>query len=291
MIDVSHEGVRPVEGKAFAEAVTYSFADVQAGLFGVVRFGLSGGGRGSLLAVLFAGSEPVAAVAEGDLEVPDGTDWTDLSLPDASTSIEAPLERWRVRWDAGETAVDLVFEAASAPAELPAEVASAGGMEGYEQLCHVTGTVRVRGQEGRIDGLGQRGHSWGSPDWSRLELTRSVSVWLDDAGDGIVAGAVRDAGARGHDDEALWAVLVEHGEPAAIADPRLSTTYDGDDRQRRAGLELWASEEDGYPHRAAGEVICGSTLDLGSIRLDLAFLRWHSEGRDGIGRYDIVRKA
>jgi hypothetical protein len=290
VIDVSHEGVRPVEGEAFAEAVTYSFADVGAGLFGITRFGLSGG-RGSLLAVLFAGSEPVAAVAEGDLEVPEGADWADLSLDGAATAIDAPLERWRVRWDAGETGVDLVFEATSAPAALTGDVARAGGMEGYEQLCHVTGTVRVRGEDVEIDGVGQRGHSWGSPDWSRLELTRSVSVWLDEDGDGVLAGAVRHAGARGHDDEALWAVLVEEGEPAPVGEPRLSTTYDGDARQRRAGLELWMSEEDGYPHRAAGEVICGSTLDLGSLRLDLAFLRWHADGREGIGRYDIVRRA
>ena len=65
----------------------------------------------------------------------------------------------------------------------------------------------------------------------------------------------------------------------------------GDGHQRRAGLELWMSEEEGYPHRAAGEVICGSSLELGALRLDLAFMRWHAEGVTGVGRYDILRKA
>jgi hypothetical protein len=76
-----------------------------------------------------------------------------------------------------------------------------------------------------------------------------------------------------------------------VEDPRLSTTYDGDGHQRRAGLELWVSEEDDYPRRAAGEVVCGSSLELGALRLDLAFMRWHAEGVTGIGRYDVLRKA
>ena len=46
---------------------------------------------------------------------------------------------------------------------------------------------------------------------------------------------------------------------------------------RRAGLELWATGAE-WPRRAAGEVLCGSSLDLGSLRLDCSFFRWHLEG-------------
>jgi hypothetical protein len=76
-----------------------------------------------------------------------------------------------------------------------------------------------------------------------------------------------------------------------VADPRLSTTYDADGHQRRAGLELWVDETDGYPHRGSGEVLCGSTLELGQLRLDCAFFRWRLGGRTGVGRYDILRRA
>jgi hypothetical protein len=38
-------------------------------------------------------------------------------------------------------------------------------------------------------------------------------------------------------------------------------------------------------------VVCGTSLDLGRLRLDCAFLRWHMEGREGIGRYDILRRV
>ena len=60
---------------------------------------------------------------------------------------------------------------------------------------------------------------------------------------------------------------------------------------RRAGLELWPADEESWARRAAGEVLCGSSLDLGALRLDCAFFRWHLEGRTGVGRYDILRRA
>ena len=83
-------------------------------------------------------------------------------------------------------------------------------------------------------------------------------------------------------------------EPEAlleIADPRLSTTYDADGHTRRAGLELWPSGEEVWARRGAGEVLCGSSLELGALQLDCAFFRWHLEGRAGVGRYDILRRA
>jgi hypothetical protein len=38
-------------------------------------------------------------------------------------------------------------------------------------------------------------------------------------------------------------------------------------------------------------VVTGSTLELGALRLDVAFFRWHVEGRAGVGRYDVIRHA
>ena len=32
-------------------------------------------------------------------------------------------------------------------------------------------------------------------------------------------------------------------------------------------------------------------MDLGALRLDSAFLRWRMEGREGVGRYDVLRRA
>jgi hypothetical protein len=111
----------------------------------------------------------------------------------------------------------------------------------------------------------------------------------------VALTAVRPAGKRDHAAEAIAATILERdGDGSALThaveDPRLSTTYDHDGRQRHAGLELWV-DNDGYPRRAAGELHCGTSLDLGRLRLDCAFFSWRMEGRGGFGRYDVLRRV
>jgi hypothetical protein len=198
----------------------------------------------------------------------------------------------------GAHGFDLELRALSAPAELPAEdpAARLGGMEGYEQLCRVTGTITVAGSEQPLDCLGQRGHSWGAPDWDRIVLARSLSAWLDDRL-AVTVTAVRPAKAAGHDAEAVAAYVLEApaedgpAVPLRMGDPRLSTVYDGEGRQRRAGLELYADAEDDHARRLAGDAACGTSLDLGRLRLECAFFTWRMEGRSGVGRYDVLKRA
>ena len=282
----SREDLERRQHRTPIDAVTVSFSDLTAGVHGLFRAGLDPDGRGSVFAVVFRGREVVAADARGDLDV-EGSGWSALSTGGLRLDVAVPLERWGLIWEAPGARVALEVEAESAPAAVP----PVGGLEGYEQLCRVTGTVQTGGEAAQaVGGPGQRGHLWGAPDWRELELTRSVAVWLG-GGEGVTLAAARPAGAAGHDEETVWAALVAGGEPTAVADPRLSTTYDGDGHQRRAGLELWPDGDDAYPERVAGEVLCGSTLDLGLLRLDVAFFTWHAEGRDGVGRYDILTKS
>lgn len=286
MIDAAHETRRPATGPGFADAVTFSFADRERELYGLARLGLAGD-RASALALLIRGRAPVGVLAEGGIGVDADADWAGVAAGGLRTAIQAPLERWTVAYEAADHGFDLEFEALSAAAPVNAVPAA----EGYEQLCRVTGRARVGDEVLEVAGLGQRGHGWGAPDWDAVELTRAVSVWIDGDGDGdgVALSGARASGAAGHAAEQVAAVLVEAGEPVAVADPRLSTTYDGDGHTRRAGLELWVTE-DGYPLRAAGEVLCGTSLDLGALTLDVAFLQWHSEGREGVGRYEILRR-
>ena len=177
---------------------------------------------------------------------------------------------------------ELEFEAVSPPAE----VYELGGMEAHEKLCRVRGTAAGR----PIDCLGQRGRSWGTADWSRIDLTRSVGAWLEE-GPSVVFAAVRPADAESHADEAHWGALLDGEGAVEISDPRVSTTYDADGHQRRAGLELWVGGEDDYPRRGGGQVLCGSSVELGQLRLDCAFFAWTLDGREGVGRYDVLRRA
>ena len=278
-----HEDPRPPSGDGFSDAVTFSFGDLDAGVHAVARVGLSGERSASGLGLVFAGGEPVAVQADGEASV-DERAWAAIDAAGLATTVERPLEAWTLSFASDGATFDLEVEAVSAPGEV-----AEGGMEGYEQLCRFRGAATIGGQRMTLDCLGQRGHSWGAPDWETMALARTLGVWVgEDLGVSVLA--IRPGGADRHDQEALAAYLYEGGEAVRVLDPRLSTGYDGEQRQRRAGLELWVDEES-HARRAAGEVVCGTSLDLGRLRLDCAFLRWHMEGREGVGRYDILRRV
>jgi hypothetical protein len=279
-------------GEGFTDAVTFAFADRAAGFFGLARAGVATGSeglQGSALGVLFAGREPVGVLAEGDNALGAEADWDELRMPGLVVRTLEPHVRWQVALDApGGSGFDLEFTAVSPPAELAedADAARVGGMAGHERLCRVSGTAAGH----RIDCLGQRGRSWGVADWSRIALTRSLAAWLEE-GPSLTVSSVRPTGAESHADEATWGALLDAEGAVSVSDPRVSTTYDGDGHQRRAGLELWVGEDDDYPRRGAGQVLCGSSVELGQLRLDCAFFVWQVDGREGVGRYDMVRRA
>jgi hypothetical protein len=301
-VTADHEAPRALaEGES--DAVTVAFSDAEADVCGVARIGraMSGGEVvTSGLALLFSGGEPVAVRAEGGVPAGEGVGWGKAEAAGVWTEVLEPLGTWRVHFEDedGRHAFELDLEAVSAPALLEAGLPAGklGGMEGYDQLVRVSGKVTVDGHERSFTGRGQRGHSWGAPDWDQLDAARTVGVWLD--GDiGVTMTAVRPAKAKSHADEAIHAVLLGHdsetNEPVAqiVADPRVSTTYDSEGRQRHAGLELYVTDDAAYARRASGEVACGTTLDLGRLRLDCAFFTWRMEGRSGVGRYDVLRRV
>lgn len=256
---------------ARSQALTYSFASPDGDVCGVARLGRSEG-RASGLVLVFRGGEPVAVRADGE---------------GAAGLTEAGDGPWRLAFD-GDVPFALEFAPAGPALELAGDAAAAraGGMEGADVVCTVSGTVGGAAFAGR----GQRGRSWGDPDWEQMTLARTVSAWFDDGG-AISIVAVRPAKASGHGDEAVTGLLLDGEEVRPICEPRLSTTYDGEERQRAASLELYLDAEDAAAVRAAGEVVAGTTLDLGRLRLDCAFFRWRSQGRSGVGRYDILKKV
>jgi hypothetical protein len=289
-----------------SDAVTVAFSDDAADVCGVARIGRAraeGKVVTSGLALLFAGGKPVAVRAEGGLEPDDSSgNWGGCSAAGLETEVVEPLSSWTVHFadDDGRHGFSLDLSAVSAAAQLEAGLPAGklGGMEGYDQLVRVSGTVVVDGTTRKFRGRGQRGHSWGAPDWDKLSLARTLGVWLEDDR-GVTMTAVRSAKASSHADEAIHAVMLapagedDDGASVAtvIADPRISTTYDSEGRQRHAGLELYVTEDAAYARRAAGEVACGTTLDLGRLRLDCAFFTWRMEGRAGVGRYDVLRRV
>lgn len=149
-------------------------------------------------------------------------------------------------------------------------------------LCAVTGSVG----DARIDCLGTATETLQPPEWSELDAVRGVTaVFGPDRAVFVVAR--RPRGAIGHGHELVEASILIDGELAEVEDARLSTVYDGDGRQRNAGIELWLPAED-FPRRVSGTVQAGASLSLEGLRVNAAMFGWRMEGRDGVGLYELA---
>ena len=150
------------------------------------------------------------------------------------------------------------------------------------RLCRVTGSV-----DGvRVDCLGTATETVTPPSWDELDALRGVSALFDEQ-NAVVAIARRPRGAIGHGQERVVAWLVSAGDVRQVEDARISTVYDGDGRQRNAGLELWMPGED-FPRRASGTAVAGTTLSLEGLRVNAAVFSWRMDGRDGAGAYEVT---
>lgn len=150
------------------------------------------------------------------------------------------------------------------------------------RVCRVSGTVDGTS----IACLGTAAETISPPEWDGLEALRAVSA-LFDSDHAVLAIARRPRGALGHGHELISAVLVIDGEPRVVEDARLSTVYDGDGRQRSAGMELWLPGED-FPRRATGALTSGTTLELPGLRVNASIFAWRMEGREGVGAYELT---
>jgi hypothetical protein len=184
--------------------------------------------------------------------------------------LEADGEGWRAELP-GQ--LSLRLEPASPELEL-------GGVTA--RICRVKGDAGGR----TVDCLGTFSVTTVTPRWEELDAIRSLSALVDDR-NGLLALARRLRGATGHGQELVRAGLLVDGDLREVEEARISTVYDGDGRQRSAGLELWLPGEE-FPRRGSGVVIAGSSLELDPVRVHAAVFRWRLDGRDGIGAYELM---
>jgi len=211
--------------------------------------GLHGSAR-SGVAIVFEGDEP-EVLAEPPTLAREGAGW---------------------RVDLAGRA-ELVFEPVSAEAKLSGARA---------RLCRVRG----RAGERQIDCLGTVTETRRPPAWRELDATRWISALFDSA-HGLLAYARRPRGAAGHGEEWTVGWLLDHDDLLSVDEARLSTVYDGEGRQRSAGLELWLPDED-LPRRLTGEARAGVSLALEGLHVHTAVFGWRMEGREGAGAYDLT---
>jgi hypothetical protein len=150
------------------------------------------------------------------------------------------------------------------------------------RVCRVSGEVGGTS----VDCLGTASRTERPPAWDELDALRTLTVLVDDQ-HALLAVARRPRGARGHGEEQVNAWLLEEERLTQVEDARISTVYDGEGRQRSAGLELWMPEED-FPRHGSGTVIAGSSLDLEGLQVHAAVFQWNLAGREGVGAYELM---
>jgi hypothetical protein len=282
MITPQDELPRAGAGERFFDCVSIDFSEPERDLFGMVRITrFPNRDASTVVAVVFAGGEPIIAErAERDAPLDS---WKEVGVNGVRMETTEPLERWRLALKRDDVTVDLNAGAVSPPLELapPAEV----GVEGYEQLCELSGTVDAGGRLHPFRGRGRRVHRWGVLDWGRLELWRSLYASAGEAA--VLLVAVRPRGSAGHGEELRTVRLLEHGTQVELEDVRLSTVYGADGLPSKAGLELFGTGEE-LPRRVGGAAVGGASIDLGPERLDLSFFRWSLEGEPAFGCYETI---
>jgi hypothetical protein len=240
--------------------IGFDFADPERGLFGTCR--------PSGPAILFDHEDVLAASADAQPRLAGGDGDATATLELDGISVQLELSR------IGE------------PVRLR------GVRSGSEELaiCRVLGELRRGGDAKRLACLGVRLEAVSEADPGDVALTRSIAVAFSDGGI-LALRAARPRGASDHGEEESTAAIADaEGEVTQVREPLLSTQYDAAGRHVRANLELWPEqdEEAHPPLRAAGSIICGTSLAVGERRLDLAFFRWAMDGRPGLGRYEVL---
>jgi hypothetical protein len=150
-------------------------------------------------------------------------------------------------------------------------------------LCRARGTVEGR----ELDALATITQVPAAEDF-RLE--RSLSVTLDHELSFALLSH-RPATASGHGEEQLYAVVFRGDPPVSsvVAQPRLSTTYDGGGLPGHAGIELWEDEESEFALRIGGESLTnGELVHADGARSRIVFMAWHHEAHHALGSYTLT---
>jgi hypothetical protein len=267
------------------EARELDFADLQAGVFGLVRVEIGPRGAAAMALLLEPGEDPVAVYVTESSGI---TGWDKVRI--GPVLVEETGEAARVTHH-GESASFAAEIRATGPTARFGEangVGAAAGASLETAPCAITGEI-LRGKSSKpFEAAGRRLRQLGDLDWPRLAAVRYLGIDFED-GAAVSLHAVRPSHASGHGEEAVAATLTEPGAEAAadIEKALLSTQYEPSGHHRRAGLELLLGE-DATPLRAAGTEIAGHTVEAGTLRREVSFMEWRMEGRTGAGRYEVA---
>jgi hypothetical protein len=287
MIGPDHERPRHGGGADFFDSVSIDFVDGERDVCGIVRITrFPNRSSARALALVFAGDAAAQVQAEGATEA----DAESARVDGVGIEVLSPLERWHAEVSRDELSLELDATAASPAISLLSEdVSLAGltGVESYEQLCELSGSVELGSRSFALRCLGRRVHSWGEIAWDRIEAARSVYAASDERR-GVVFESARPIGSGGHgDDRRLARMIAAPDEIESPEDVRLSTVSREDGLPAKVNLELFLPGEE-YPRRLGGEALHAAWVDEDGARSAIGFFRWSLEGSAAYGLYEAV---
>ena len=176
------DDARHVPGKdslpLWNESYWFPFYDPRTEIGVVFRAGIHANlGQANLFLFVTQGGAVVHTVVDHRAPVPP-IEPGRLSLSGLSIEWERPLERFRLRYGAGSTGFDVVWQASSPAYRYPHPPGmSSDQIPGHiEQGGTVTGTVTIGGTRHAIDAPGHRDHSWGGErDWAKFHRWNYLS--------------------------------------------------------------------------------------------------------------------
>jgi len=202
-----------------------------------------------------------------------------------------PLKKHRLRYsDAGLIDIDVIFEGITDPWVTPTTDDSGRFMR-YEQPCHVTGEMAIRGERMTIDCYSFRDHSWSIRPERRpqFRVGRRWSLPPQELGNGQVPNAYMFGTASARD-----AFFVSGIGPSAyrIKDgvrcpmpPVWQTTERSDESGLLTKVTLAGTDTLGRPFKAMGE--CASVMSFlmpgGQGVLNNHLFKWSFDGTTGWG--------
>ena len=277
------------DGEGFCDSVSLDFTDPDGGASGLLRVDRwPGGGRAASLGLVLEGDSAELARSEVDVEPP--ADWGSVELGGVRLSDDGQRARGTFTADGAGFEIEAT-RLGGAAFEPGSAFCDAAGLTQELFAARVKGEWRAGDTQGQINSLGRLIRSAGEIDWDRIELLRSLTAVLED-GSLLAVASARPAGVSGHGEEAASALLLDSdGSLTRFEEPLLSTEYDAAGSHRRAGVELWGSDEDAAALRGAGTRFAGAATELGGTRLETAFLSFTLDGAPGTARYDLMRRA
>lgn len=174
MITERDEGRHPAgPGELWNESYYFNFYDRRTQLGGFARIGTQANRqRSSLIFLLFKQGRPVFNRFLLDLPYTEEGMDQGITVAGLTYRVLEPLKSMEIRFEAGDTRLDLTWEALHPVAEIgagdekmPEQMASGH----YEQAGEVAGTVTLRQGKSDFQGYGFRDHSWGIRDWEAMK--------------------------------------------------------------------------------------------------------------------------